>query len=334
VSDLRCAAIRRHVKPWKEGWYDPGGQWACASVSLESAALDTLAHDASVLDADLRMLAAEIAARAGSSTLAPTEPVWASGCASGALGEALATELFGHLGGFPGLHLVAPEDARGDTVRLRVELAPGLGGVAVAAFLEDGLGVRTALPGFGFPLDLFGVDVAEGGECRGDASLGLSHGERLGAGGTRARVVVPGIDGTACEGRRVTPTVRVDRPARVQVVSIARDGRSLLVWPPPGESGFVDREVSLGEMVLVAQPDTGDERLLAMAVPDGASFGATDGWSGFCEIPGGLSPAMYPEAAAIGTATFTVLPSGRGTCPEVAGVRELRATVEVPPACR
>ena len=331
-GEVRCAATSRHVKPWKEGFYDPSGQWACASVSVAAADIESLAADAAVLDTQLRTLAAAVAERAGTKPIAVMAPTWASGCSSGTIGQALSGGLFNHLATHPAVRLVEPEAADGHQ-RLRMELAPGATGVTLSAFLQGTDGKLAPLPGFSFPLDLFVVDEGEDGTCRSDSSLGLAHGERLGAGGLRVRVELPGVDGVACEGGAVGPVVRVNRPARVQVFSIAKDGRSLLVWPPPGGDPLVQREVMLGDMFLVAQPESGDERLVAVAVPDGASLGRTDGWHGFCEVAGGVGPDLYPEDAAVSAATFTVLPSGAGECPAVAGVERLREQVVLPPAC-
>lgn len=331
-GELRCAAAARHVKPWKEGYYDPSGQWACASVSLAAADLESLAADAAVLDSQLRTLAAAVADRAGTKPIAVIAPVWASGCSSGTIGQALSAGLFNQLATHPTVRLVEPEHADG-AQRLRMELAPGATGVTLSGFLQGADATMAPLPGFSFPLDLFVVAAGEDGTCRSDNALGLAHGERLGGGGLRVQVELPGVDGVICEGGTVGPIVRVNRPARVQIFSIAKDGRSLLVWPPPGGDPLVQREVMLGDMYLVAQPDSGDERLVAIAVPDGASLGTTDGWTGFCEVAGGVGPELYPDEAAVSAATFTILPAGTGECAAVAGVEKLRAQVALPAAC-
>jgi hypothetical protein len=333
-GEVRCEAVLRHVKPWKEGWYDPGLQSACASVSVAQADLDTLARDEAVLESHLRALAAAAAEKAGSAPLVVTAPVWASGCASGTVGDALAAGLQNALATFPAVKLVEPEAAPATAQRLRLELAPGATGVTLTALLQGKGATMTPLPGFSFPLDLFVTDPSEAGTCRSDADLGLAHGERLGAGGLRVLVEVPGIGAAACEGGVAEPIVRVNRPASVQVFSVAKDGRSLLVWPPPGGDPRVEREISLGQMHLVAQPEQGDERLVAVAVPEGASFGASDGWQGFCEVAGGVGPESWPADAAVAAATFTIVPAGTGACKPVAGLEKARAKVVLPPACR
>lgn len=334
VSELRCAAILRHVKPWREGYFDAAGGWACASVSIERKELDSLERDAAVFDSQLRNLAAAVAERAGSTPVQVRAPTWASGCSSGMIGQAISAGLFNQLAAFPEVRLMPSEDRADRAIRVSMELAPGRGGVSLTASLARPTETTVApLPGFSFPLDLFEIDVDERGECRGDRELGLSNGERLGEGGLRVMVEVPGVDGEACEGQDVEPVVRVNRPADIQVYSVAKNGRSLLVWPPPGFDPRVEGSLSLGTMTAISQPETGDERLVVVALPRGARWGKTQGWHGFCEVSGGLQPELYPEAAAVGTATFTVSRAGTGDCPKVPNVEGLRQQVVLPPAC-
>ncbi|TVQ94733.1 MAG: hypothetical protein EA397_01105 [Deltaproteobacteria bacterium] len=334
VSELRCAAILRHVKPWREGWFDPAGGWACASVSIDRRELDSLEQDAAVFESNLRNLAAAVAERTGRTPVQVKAPTWASGCSSGGVGQAISAGLFNQLASFPDVRLMPSEDRADRAMRVSMELAPGRGGVALTAAIARPTESTVApLPGFNFPLDLFEIDADERGQCRGDRELGLSNGERLGEGGLRVMVEVPGVDGEACEGQDVEPVVRVNRPADLQVYSVAKDGRSLLVWPPPGFDSRVEGTLSLGTMTAIAQPQTGDERLVVVALPSGGRWEKTDGWHGFCEVAGGLQPEYYPKSAAVGTATFTVNRSGTGDCPAVPNIEALRDKVVLPPAC-
>jgi len=334
VSELRCAAVLRHVKPWREGHFDPAGGWACASVSIAREELASLERDSAVFETELRKLAAAVAERTGRSPLQIKSPTWASGCSSGGVGHAISAALFNQLAAFPDLRLIAPE-ARADRANLvQMELAPGTAGVELSAKLvRAGESTFSPLPGFRFPLDLFEINANEVGDCRSDRQLGLAQGERLGAGGLRVTVEVPGVDGEACEGDEVEPIVRVSRPADLQIYSVAKTGRSLLVWPPPGLSGQVTGSLSLGTMTAIAQPDTGDERLVAVALPRGAKWGKTQGWHGFCEVAGGIGPEFYPEDAAVGTATFIVYRGGTEGCKRVPGIERVREMVKLPPSC-
>jgi hypothetical protein len=170
------------------------------------------------------------------------------------------------------------------------------------------------LGGFAFPGDLFGDDPDAQAACRGDAELGLKDGEKLGDGGLQVALVVDTHDGVVCPGETLRPVLMVSQQARVQVYSVARDGAGFLVWPPPGEQGLVDDLLDLGAFHAVETPDRGDERLVAVAVPAGQYFGKTEGWTGFCALPGVFGPPYYPAGAAIGTASWRVLPAGLGGC--------------------
>jgi hypothetical protein len=334
VSDLRCAAVLRHVKPWKEGHFNPATGSACASVSVAQAELDTLARDAAVFETQLRTLAATIAERVKTTPVQIQAATWASGCSAGTVGQTVTASLFNQLAAFPDLRLVPSEDRADKAHKIAIDLAPGSRAVALSARLQRaGESTFSPLPGFEFPLDLFVVDAGEVGACRSDAQLGLAQGQRLGAGGLRVDVEVPGVVGEACEGDQVEPIVRVNRAADLQVYSVAKTGRSLLVWPPPGMSGRVESTLSLGTMTAVAQPETGDERLVVVALPPGAKWGRTQGWHGFCEVEGGIGAGFYPEDAAVGTATFTVYRAGTEGCPKVPGIERVRSQAVSPPSC-
>jgi len=95
----------------------------------------------------------------------------------------------------------------------------------------------------------------------------------------------------------------------------------------------VESSLSLGTMTTVAQPATGDERLLVVALPPGAKWSKTAGWHGFCEVAGGVGPDFYPDDAAVGTATFTVYQAGTEGCAKVPGIEAVRNQLIAPPTC-
>jgi len=132
--------------------------------------------------------------------------------------------------------------------------------------------------------------------------------------GRRAWIAMASDSGLFCEGDHLAPVVMVSQPSRLRVYSVAHDGDAYLIWPPPGHGDRVDGRLSLGRVDLVALPEEGDERLLAVAAPAAGNLGVTDAWEGFCRVPGEFSEALYPSGAAVGTRTFTVLPPGSGEC--------------------
>ncbi|TNE86465.1 MAG: hypothetical protein EP330_22265 [Deltaproteobacteria bacterium] len=320
LADSRCDALRRQVKPWKEGHFDASTQSACASVAVEKSALDAIEREKAALDAALAVFAGKVAATGAS--VDPRPPRWHTGCPSGLAGARLLALVRNALAD-AGVATTATGAA------LWLDLVPGPDAVTLTASLEDG----GPIEGFAFAPDLLGFDPSETGSCRGDGDLGLVGGERPGAGGLRVSVRLPADDGVLCEGKETEPVVAVNRPSRVQVYSVSRDGRSLLVWPPPGGDDTVTDSLSLGALTAVAQADGSDERLVALAVDARETFASTAGWQGFCEVSGGLGPDHYPEGAAIGTASLHVLEAGTGSCPDVPGIAEKRAALFSPPTC-
>lgn len=335
-SDLRCAALERHLEPWKDGYFNPQTRYGCASVAVRKEDLDSLERDTAVLESHLRELAAAINTATAGAPIELEIPRWASGCSAGAVGDAVRTALQNQLASYPNVKLIVDGDpAPKGTVRLTTELTPGTTSVALTAWVRTAADATAKpLPGFEFPLDVFDIPTNELGACRTDADLGLVHGERLGAGGLRVRIDSPGLGADACEGTSIEPVVRVNRPSRVQVYSVAKGGRALLVWPPPDVDDHVTTELPLGRLDLVAMPTEGDERLVAVAIPDGAKFGPLDGLHGFCELSGGLSPDSWPEDAAVGSLTFSVTPESTQGCPAAPQAAAARAAVVLPPACR
>ncbi len=326
-GELRCAAVQRHIGSWGEGSWEQDDRrgregTACAAVVVEQSFLDQLGRDYATFEASLAGLVASLRAQAGTALLAVEPPTWESGCVAGAVGAAVAGELRSKLAGAR----VVPE-GQGDrgASALVSTLSPAAGGVRLNLSLQPPTGAGLLLGGFTFPGDLFGDDTASQAACRSDGDLGLNAGEKLGDGGLQVALVVDTHDGVVCPGETLRPVLMVSRQARVQVYSVARDGEGYLVWPPPGDPGLVDNLLDLGEFHAVETPDMGDERLVAVAVPAGAYFGMTEGWTGFCALPGVFGPVLYPSGAAVGTASWRVLPAGLGGCEAAARPVDLEA---------
>jgi hypothetical protein len=128
-----------------------------------------------------------------------------------------------------------------------------------------------------------------------------------------AEISLPGVVGQACEGQTVNAHVRVDKASRVQIYSVAKDGRGYLIW-----DGQVDKEADSVPLTLTAMPD--DETLLAVAAPSGGNLGIAEGWRpdryqyGVCEVGGGVKASIFPSAAALGSFTYRVVPGGTEGC--------------------
>lgn len=330
LSTERCDAIARQIAPWKDGHFDPRTGYACATVAIERASLDGLRRDQDAFQRDLERLAEQIARASDGSPVWISDPRWQSGCSAGALGARLTGLLTNEVAR---RQVGAAEAGGAGVLQVQPELAPGGGRVVVTAYARRAPSPDARpLEGFEFPLDLFGVESAPD-VCRTDAQLGLTGGSRTGARGLTVRLEVDTEHGTVCEGATVEPVLSVGRPADVQVYSVDREGRALLVWPPPGGNGRVDDRVSLGAMRAVASPRATDERLVAVAVEAGGRFGRSHGWTGFCKVDGPFVADLYPDGSAVDTATFTVLQAGAGSCPDVPDLAALRSTLHEPPPC-
>ncbi len=132
-------------------------------------------------------------------------------------------------------------------------------------------------------------------------------------------------DGTACEGSRDDISLSVSQPARVQVYSVDRAGGGHFLGAVEGGP-----TIEVGDGQWVPQPDDSDERLVAVAVPLGQSFGARDSWSAYCRLPTALNAKDFPAGAAVGTKSFLVYRQGTHGCPAMpeddkATVRDLAA---------
>ena len=301
-SEPRCAVISRHIEGWKLPFYHPYTHRACAHVGVNRRWIDDDSHDQERLTQQLQALARDVVEALGDELLWITPPLWSgSGCHAGEVGTAMIAELRNGLAATGGVRL-ATERQRAAQLEVNLSLS-GDQVVLGAALRRPGDEGLIPLEGFRFPRDLF--DVKEGsGDCRFDRELGLIAGLRSGDDGRTVRVIVPG-GGSYCEGDRITPTVKVDRPSTVRVFSVGRSGKAYLVWPPPGQDGLVQHTASLGVMDLHPTPNGGDEKLVAVAVAPGGELGPIKDWSAFCAVSA-FTAALYPSGAAAGAATFQV----------------------------
>jgi hypothetical protein len=328
LSESRCDAARRAIAPWQDGHFDAVTGTACASVAMKRETLQGFEADRVALDDGMRHVAGQVASMAGSEPVLLLPPTWASGCSAGRVGSVLGAKLSNEVA----RHEVLLASAhKSGVMRVGVELAPDASALVLSAWMGQAGDNHRPIEGFSVARDVLGVSEGEEGACRADAALGLEQGSRVGAGGLVVTVDVPTSHGTVCEGTSVAPVLSTDRPARVRIYSVDRSGKSLLVWPEPGVADRVDGSVTLGAMTAIPTPDGTDERLVAVAIDAGAKFGATENWVSFCEVGGGLGPDHYPAGAAVGSASFSVLPAGSSGCETRAA--EARSTLFELPLC-
>jgi len=332
LSEARCNGIRRSVRPWGDGEYKASTRSACAAVAVEASKLQQFEDEVAQFDSGLSALAAEIAAL--DLVLVYQEPpVWTSGCSTGDLGEYLRIAVESKLGSTGRVQIALGAVRPRNAAALRLRLAHGPGGILVTALVkkprQEGW---LPLQGPSVSPDLFGIDTNAGRQCASDEVLGLENTERLGIDGLRVRIDIAGNVGQFCEGSDIEPIIRVNRRARVQVFNVQRDGLAYLIWPPPNHSATVDGDVSLGILHLIHSPLAGDERLVAVALEQDGSFNGRDDWTGYCRVPAVFGPDLYPQGAAVGTATFTVVRGRKGRCPDML-LDRVEMTEEEAPVC-
>ncbi|MEQ1564480.1 MAG: hypothetical protein ABMA64_02495 [Myxococcota bacterium] len=308
-SPTRCEVLTRHVEAWRQPYWNPVTGRACAHAGVRRDYLDDDQGDQERLGAELRRVAADVATAAGATPVWISPPLWTTtGCHAGPAGSAMVAELKTGLAAAGTARLATKESA---AVTVWLTLDARADDVVVGASLrKPGSASLVPLVGFTVPADLFDLG-AGGGDCRLDRELGLTDGQRPGADGRTVRILLP-AEGSYCEGDTIEPVVVVDRPSRVEVFSVARNGEAYRVWPPAGEAGEVATSASLGSLDLVRSPDAGDEKLVAVAVAPGGGFGHA--WAGFCKVPGALTAAAWPATAAAGAATFVVQPFDAPAC--------------------
>jgi hypothetical protein len=121
-----------------------------------------------------------------------------------------------------------------------------------------------------------------------------------------------------CIGQELRPTLSVSAPARVEVWSVLPDGTGLLVVPGLEPGGAkVNGRWAAGTRPLPAASAipagmSGDETLVAIAVPDSAPVGASAPAS-FCKVLD-VGAKRIPAGAAVAAQSFRVVDT-EGRCP-------------------
>jgi hypothetical protein len=317
LGKRRCEATVAHLAQLDEQahyirkGYSRRERWrACFTLQIERKYVD-LGHLQENFRRDLGRMAAQVSARFGRESLRIEPPVWAeSQCSVGGVGEVLLGEVAGAFAN----QRVRIDDSNFEGPSMRMQLARTGDGLNLVPTYVNALGVTTRMAPVAFLPELYGLEDAEEPSCRWDNELGLTEGHRSGADGRTARMIISGNSGEYCEGDRMEPIVLVDRPSRVRVYSVERDGRALVIWPySPDQDDLVERSLSLGE-AQVQRPKLGEERLVAVAVPAEQDFGELSDWRG-CYWPTTFGETAIPPHAAVGSVGFLVAPEGTEGCP-------------------
>ncbi|MFH1466036.1 MAG: hypothetical protein ABIO70_16750 [Pseudomonadota bacterium] len=266
----RCLAARRNIVPLGAGQWETRGArgWACASVAIEEAVLNSQQRDLAQLDADLSVLAQALFAPGATLQILP--PTWKStGCSAGEPGAHLHTLLHQKLAGVP---LAARGTPGARQVRLELTVAGGQAALAVST-RDPGAAGWIPLSALTFPADLFQLSPDDARIC--PAEAGVPTGEQPGAGGLTVQLYAVGQGGLYCEGETVSPRIELSGPARLRLYSVESDGTGFRVWPHRAEDDRVFSPTEppvLPAFTAVQAPDGGDSRLVVAAFPPDAAL--------------------------------------------------------------
>lgn len=334
----RCTYLQRHMLEFTWGW-DEKAKLACTIYSIERKYEDSYETDTMAFREELLRLADSIAEGTGTVPLDIDKPTWPAGCVASA-GLPIISALRASLARHSNVRLVANDRREDGANHLHLNLVMVGSSLQVDAVLTDANRLDRPIGGFTIPADLLSVTDEEARECASDAALGLKNGEKLGAEELRVGVDLETSDGFACEGSPINATIWVSRPARVRIYSVLPDQRTWLVWPPlgsPFERAMQGTVLLEGESALIPirLPDGAEERLVAVAVPEGQSFGPTEGWQAYCRSSRPMGPTLYPsQTAALGVAGYKTLGPGEGRCGKAPyALPDVEAQLEAAPLC-
>lgn len=324
-----CDALKRHIVPWGQGLFTPGGRKgsACAAVMVPASFLDATPAACDAFSGNLQDIMEKVRTRAGSLPISLEPTKWSTGCVAGLLGSAVAGQFKAAL---VGVQVLQPDQPVDGALRLFSEISPGTEGSVLLVVSVQAPDERAPTPvgSLSYFPARSSLTEDEVKQCRPNASLGLARDTREGDGGLTVDIHVATRDGTTCDGEVLEPSIYVSRPARVQVWNVDREGHGFLVWPPPTRNDRVEKLLPLGRFHVV-RSDQGDERLVAVAIPEGARFGTSEGWTGYCRVDT-FDGRFLPGGAAVGTATWTVLAPGVKGCSGNASVQATDAAYHAP----
>ncbi len=294
--------MRGAVQGMGDPWFDPARGVACSIYGIPGGPVDLAPSRRSAEVAIDGLVSALSAALANGETVRLEPVATPDGCAM----PELAAVGFRIRNGLP---QVAFEDSGVASLSIReVRLTVSQAGtnlqVTASVVSSDGTARSGGLAVF--PGSAYGLEGLIAGTCRSDSAIGLTSGQRAGEAGLQVELGLQ-ADGdrtpdSLCDGQGFALDVAASAPARVHVYSVAGDGTAAHIWPPPPGSGRITGDASLGGFTASPSPG-GDERIVAVAVAEGAPIGPLDEHHGFCRVDG-FSAAMIPVGAAVSTVTW------------------------------
>ena len=316
ATEAECDGLRTLIRPWHYH-YNPDTGTACHAVVIKGDALHTREQELEALDRALSRMAEDIAT-AAPELVVVSDPIWReTNCPAAQVGvylQAVVEACLGHQAGVR-IDRDVPPSPNSGVVKLELISTPGGIHVSAAVSRPDIAGWKT-VPGPGFSHSLFGLGPDADRRCAADELLGLNGGRRQGTDGHTVSLKLLGRKARNCEGDAVEPMIRVDRPSKVQLFGVQRDGLAHLLWPDSADGGLVEDELSMGKLLLEPPVQSGDERLVVVAIPVGFDFNKTRGWSGYCLMADPFSGDVYPPGAAVDSVSLSVAPARTAGCPD------------------
>ncbi len=306
LTDYDCASVMSGAHPGMQGAVlNADRTLACAIWGIPEPFERAPSQRAA--EAQVNALAKTLGGALASSAASPVllESVTTTdGCAV----PELAALSFRIRNALPSVGFVDAGAPRTDARRVRLEVSEVGTDLQVNASVVAPDGTARAAGQAVFPRAAYQLDALPSGSCIADRVLGLSGGRRTGAAGLQVAVSIrAGADQTPdslCSGQSFSLDLNTSAPARVHVYSVTPDGSAVHVWPEPSGSGRLTGTQSLGTFAAAPSPG-GDERILAVAVPEGAPMGPIDAHRGFCRVDG-FSAATIPADAAVASVTWHI----------------------------
>lgn len=286
----RCAAVKRWVQPWTGKVLKESRRQAeaCATAAIPMEFLDALERDAAAMRKGMDEVAAAASPHLAGDALY-LHCALSDGTGAGLLGDAVLAEFDRRLAASGAARRVEPQPG---VWSLRLSIAPGTAGHQATAHLVGGT-EYIVLGGFPIPDDIYSESIDELGKMRTDEQLGLEGGARRGD--VDLTLSTPGFQGVIPSGSEVSFVVRANEAARARLFSVWPDGTTAflgeLAVPAGGSS-------KLGPVRAIRKGE-GQERVVAVAVPNGSTFGALEAPSDYCKLADPLSAAVYPPSATV-----------------------------------
>lgn len=318
----RCAYYRRFFLE-KAAYFDPGEGRACVVMAIPKDRVVQYDRDTEALRDGIALAAAAVRDRFGAESVSVAASVWDKNDCPATEADYLAGLLASSLGKAG----VEVADSGEHRIEPLLTVAPDAG---ILFDLRDERGRRVLGASFEFDRTVLNIEASQ--TCQKKA-LPRGKGDRGGSHGLSVELTLGTARSAVSEGTELSPTIRVNEPAFVQLYAIDAGGNGYLLWPTPGEAGWVEDQVSLGP--FVAWRTHGQtEQLQAVAATRRASLSSAQDWTGFCRVPFAFRAGIFkPDVATSGRTYKVRSPNGRAAPPPGGRSARLLNALATAPVC-